>query len=655
MAGSFLTGLGTLWGGAGNAGAASSNAWNYGQYSPFTVNNPAGQISFNGTTASSQLSPLQQSLQNAFGSSIQGGLGAGYNPNTSFLPQQYQNIFSQPQFQAGVNNQFQNSVNGIMPFLQQSNQSNLDNEFSKGTLASTAGQYQTAGQNMATGGILSNLYNTAFGNQLGLANSQFGAAANTAGQREQQAEFGPQFGLAQANTGLSGLNSQNTNFLQMLQAGGNLGAQRSGANVAAAMPGIQTGMIQDQASSGLLSGLLFGGGTTGGLLNGLLGGAGSGMGGLTGLLRSAGNGISSLFGGGSGGAGQFANWADSSQPYTGNGGDSSAWQTGNPADVGNPQPGDMSTGDQGMNNWWGDSGFKGAGGQAANSSSPALNYAATANSLLGLGNKMLGSGGSQALGTGSGYLSNVLGIYNGLMKGSVSGDAQAAIGATGLAAKSGLLGGYGGLAGQAASYAAIPLSLYNEINSWQSGNTLSDAAGGASTGAAIGSVVPGVGTAIGALVGGAAGALSSAFGPGKKDPETYSSDNLINAVGAGQLNQQQIASGVQNPYLDLAGLMDERSSTLPMYQAYGRMGEEQFTKDMIGLIGKDKSQGMSEANVYNNSVTPWIASMGSGWNNVGSTYKSTTQGLIEDMVNQIYSGSYKQNFKARGGQEIFNG
>jgi len=495
--GSFLDGLSTLWGGAGNAGAASSNAWNYGQYSPYTVNNPAGQISFNGTTANSSLSPLQQQLQGAFGGSIMGGLGGQYNPNTSFLPQQYQNIFNPQSFNAGVQNQFQNSVNGIMPFLQQANQSNLDNEFSKGTLASTAGAYQTAGQNMATGGILSNLQNQAFQNQLGLSNSQFGAANATANLGEQQAQFGPQFGLSKAQAGLSGLNSQNQNFLQMLQAGGNLGAQRSGANVAAATPGIETGFTQDQATSGLLSGLLFGGGSTGGLLNGLLGGGGSG--GLGGLLGQAGSGVGkwlgSLFGGSSGTSDTSGNtpWAGTGSTgqfdYGNSGGGNSGTGYYN-------APPDVTTGDGGTTTWWGD--FNGAGGQAADGlksigvdpvSVGQSEQNAVDSGWNAIGKSNLGSEVSAGLGIATGlekggaqgYLSaglnagklyndvaghssafnsalgtvgGALNIYNGITSGTPAGYASAAASAAGLGGQAGLFGAYSGAVAGAAGAVA---------------------------------------------------------------------------------------------------------------------------------------------------------------------------------------------------------
>lgn len=306
---SFLTGLGTglgtLVGGAGNAGAASSNAWNYGQYSPFTVNNPMGTTNWNGTSGTGSLSPLQSQLQGAYGNSVLGGLGqaGSYQPfNPGYLQGQYQNIFGN--MQGNANTMFNSLQSAQQPWVQQNLQSNRDNEFSKGTLASTAGSYQTAGAQQAANSLMQQ--NQASAQQYALQNaqSQFGAAQGVAGLGEQQSEFAPGIGLGQAQAGMSGLNNQNQSFLQQMQLGGNLGAQRSGANVAAATPGIETGNVQDNATAGLLSGLLFGGGSQGGLLQSLLGGSGGsggGLGALGGLLGKGLSGLGGLFGGGSSG------------------------------------------------------------------------------------------------------------------------------------------------------------------------------------------------------------------------------------------------------------------------------------------------------------------------------------------------------------------
>jgi hypothetical protein len=247
---------------------------------------------------------------------------------------------------------------------------------------------------------------------------------------------------------------------------------------------------------------------------------------------------------------------------------------------------------------------------------------------------------------------DALGIYSGLQQGGWQGDTRAGASALGLA---GILSNTPGLQ-QAAGYIAAPLDVYNFVNNWQSGKTGSNALNGAEAGAAVGSIIPGIGTLIGGVVGGAVGALSSAFGPGAKDPETADVQNVINAVSSNQ-NNPNVAASAQDPYLELAGLMDERSSTLPMYQQYGRMGEQAFTNAMTQKINQAVQQNPSLANnpqaVYNQVVSPWINQMGSGYQNVGQAYTATTQGLVQDMVNQYMSGNAAQDWKAVGGDEPF--
>lgn len=488
--GNFLTGLfqgaGTLVGGPGNAGAASSNAWNYGQYSPFTVNNPAGQISFNGTTANAGLSGPAAGLQSGLYGAANAGLGAagGYNPNTSFLPQQYQNIFGN--FQGNVADQFQHLQQSQAPWVAQGNASDRDNQFAKGTLASTAGGYQTAGHDMANNALMQQNYGQAFQNANQLANSQFGAAQGTAQLGEQQAQFAPQQGLGLLNSSMTGINNQNSFLNQLLMSGGNLGAQRSGANVAAATPGIETGNIQDNATAGFLSDLLFGGDSTGGLLSSLLGGGQSGgAGGILSGLGSLGKGIGSLFGGGSSNGGYDTAWAGAPSTwmgndlYTGNGGDSSSWNQGN----------NDYSGDPGGGSWY--EGFNGAGGQAAkqtsqlptsSSSGPSFSggdISSAANAIQGLLRggtqgylgaasnlgKLAGKyAGAPGLAGAAGALGSVMNIYNGFTSGTPQGVLGATASTAGLAGSSGAASALGASAAtsaalKAAGTAALPLSL----------------------------------------------------------------------------------------------------------------------------------------------------------------------------------------------------
>lgn len=306
----------------------------------------------------------------------------------------------------------------------------------------------------------------------------------------------------------------------------------------------------------------------------------------------------------------------------------------------------------------------GTAGSALNIYSGLRSGSPTGYASAGLGAAQIGAkygafgSSSGAVGQYAGAAGNVLGIYSGLKQGGVAGYGGAAVNAAQLGARAGAFGSLSGTVGQYAGYAAIPLALYNEVNSWRSGATGSDALGGASTGAAVGTaVLPGIGTVVGGLIGGAVGALSSAFGPGAKDPETAGVQGLIDATSS-HGNTSQIAAGVQNPYVQLAGLFDRRSSTLPMYQKYGRMGEQKFTQDFANQINSALASGQISANtppdqVYNKVIAPWVNSMGSGWSNVGQAYTATTQGLLQDMTGQYLNGTAAQNWKAIGGDSPF--
>lgn len=268
-----------------------------------------------------------------------------------------------------------------------------------------------------------------------------------------------------------------------------------------------------------------------------------------------------------------------------------------------------------------------------------------------------------SLSAGLGIAGGGLGIYNGLQQGGISGYGGATVGALRVGAGAASLAGDSALStglSSAAGYVAAPLAVYNAVKNYQSGNYVGNTLNDAAAGAAIGSVVPVIGTAIGAVVGGAVGLISSAIGPGKTDPETQDVKSLINAVGSNPSQASAITSSVQNPYVQLAGLFDENSSTLPMYQQYGRMGEQKFTTDMVSQINNAVSKGTISSTstpeqVYNQVVAPWVASMGNGWSNVGSTYTATTQGLLQQMVSQYVSGQAQSDWKSVGGTSIFSG
>ncbi len=257
----------------------------------------------------------------------------------------------------------------------------------------------------------------------------------------------------------------------------------------------------------------------------------------------------------------------------------------------------------------------------------------------------------QALGAAGG----ALGIYNGIKQGGVMGYGSAAVGAGNVALNTGLISA-GSTVGQAIPVLGAALSTYNAVANYKSGATGSDALNGAEAGAAIGSIIPGIGTLIGGVIGGAVGAISSAFGPGAKDPETTQVQNVINATSSAG-NSTAVAASVANPYVSLAGLFDDRSSTLPIYQQYGRDGESKFANGMINQINTAYNNGTINSNstpqqVYNSVVAPWVNGMGTGWSDVGSTYTATTQGLIQNMVSQYMNGSYKSAWQSVGGTAI---
>lgn len=295
----------------------------------------------------------------------------------------------------------------------------------------------------------------------------------------------------------------------------------------------------------------------------------------------------------------------------------------------------------------GGGGFSSAGGEAAT----AIGLANTGINMTNNISKLAGGKNviSKANGTIGGTIGEMglgLGVYQGIQQGGVAGYTGAAADATMLGAKMGLLSKG---AGAAAGYVAAPLAIYNFAENWKSGDTTSDTMSGVSAGATVGSLFGPIGMGVGAVIGGAVGALSSLAGPGKKDPETASWDKYLPIA----MKNPDISKQVQNPFLLMAGLFDERSSDLPMYQKYGRMGENKFTTDMTKEINQALQNGTisktdSADAVYSKVVDPWVKSMGSGWSNVGPEYTQATQGLLKQMTAQ-YIGGQQFNWKAVGG------
>jgi hypothetical protein len=274
----------------------------------------------------------------------------------------------------------------------------------------------------------------------------------------------------------------------------------------------------------------------------------------------------------------------------------------------------------------------------------------------GLGAEKLGAnlgffgGAKGAANTYAGELGNVLGIYSGLQQGGVAGYGGAAVNAAQLGARTGAFGAASGEIGAVAGEVAVPLAIYNFAENWQSGKTGSDAIQGAEAGAAIGSVVGPIGTAAGLVIGGVVGALSSAFGPGAKDPESSYFAAYADAYGKGGAKAVQAATPPQT-FQSLAGLFDLRSGQIspnvPMYNQYGRMGENQFTADMTGKINQALAKGLilktaTPAQIYSQVVAPWMKS----WNK-GDLSKDPHGAAIQNMVTQLIGQWQKGQLTAR--------
>ena len=214
-----------------------------------------------------------------------------------------------------------------------------------------------------------------------------------------------------------------------------------------------------------------------------------------------------------------------------------------------------------------------------------------------------------------------------------------------------------GSAAQWGGAIAAPFALANEVSTWQSGATGQDALSGAETGAAIGTaIMPGIGTAIGAVGGAIAGGISSLFGGGKVDPENTNFEKYTQAFNKASPQQKpQVAAAMTNPYLPLAGYFDLRSGQLkgqnPIYQTYGRMGEQKFTNDLINKVKQGQQSGIKDSTqMWNQVVQPWINSMGT-WQD---SNKDALTALMQNMTGQVMAGTYKQNFKAIGGDTVFS-
>lgn len=295
---------------------------------------------------------------------------------------------------------------------------------------------------------------------------------------------------------------------------------------------------------------------------------------------------------------------------------------------------------------------------------------------LASSNGVLGSN-SGAINSGVGVGLEGLGIYSGIEQGGVSGDTTAAINAAQLATKGAqavgaISGATGGAISGALGIAAIPLDLYNEVKSYQSGATVSDALSGAETGAAVGSmIVPGIGTAIGAVVGAAAGAIASAFGGGRPDQETTTGQSIDAALASGKATVASTGLDTDSgAFQYLAGIMDAKNNTAghstAMEQVFGREGEGSVLNGMASTIDSAVSGGnmtmlpgggvsfktgggtvtypasQAATGVYSQIIAPWLQTKGASvamggvdvnGNNIGQATQASLMTLIGGYIN----------------------
>jgi outer membrane lipoprotein SlyB len=176
---------------------------------------------------------------------------------------------------------------------------------------------------------------------------------------------------------------------------------------------------------------------------------------------------------------------------------------------------------------------------------------------------------------------------------------------------------------------------------------------GASQGASIGSaIVPGIGTAIGAVIGAIGGAIAGSIN--KKDPENV---NFDQAVAIWQANPNNVYA-IGNKYLVLAGLFDLnlKNPHIPIYQKYGRMGEQKFVNDLVGVIYRAGLNGQITAQdtaltIMANVVQPWINSWGYGA--MQDPHADMINRLIVGMILDYVTGTWKNQWYAVGGDFPF--
>jgi hypothetical protein len=147
------------------------------------------------------------------------------------------------------------------------------------------------------------------------------------------------------------------------------------------------------------------------------------------------------------------------------------------------------------------------------------------------------------------------------------------------------------------------------------------------------------------------------------DPENQNFEGYTHAYNkalqqGGQGAADKVAASDTNPYLALAGYMDLRKEQMkgsnPIYDTYGRMGEQKFTNDLVSQLSAAQKSGQikpgeSTAQAYTDVVSPWVNKMG----NWQDSNKQAMQGVLEQMTAQDLSGQAGNDWKAIGGDSPF--
>jgi hypothetical protein len=164
--------------------------------------------------------------------------------------------------------------------------------------------------------------------------------------------------------------------------------------------------------------------------------------------------------------------------------------------------------------------------------------------------------------------------------------------------------------------------------------------------AALGGDMPGGGTAAGQSAIAAANKTVAAATPAQLAAES--------AAGAAAGAKAVSSYGGAQDYQALAGLFDQRSSNLPIYQQFGRQGEGAFMTSMTNQVDSAIKNGTVSANatpaeIYSKVIGPWVDSMGGS---AGATAMQDNPAVGQLLTNLIGNYQNGQSFQGVGGQAV---